>query len=297
MFDHAWKAWLSENIQLGCSQESMIQAMIKAGFESAVASILVAQALGYSLSGNTNTQENLAIEPVNQPAGRLAKPTAYLYEPSLISTRNSITIDHHTVNVLARYKQPEVVIFSHVLSDEECDEIIKRSHSKLKRSTTINPLLGTEDVIERRTSEGTYFKRCEDDFVTNIDQRIAHLMNWPIENGEGLQILHYTVGGEYRPHFDYFPPEQQSSSSHIAKTRGGQRVATLIVYLSDVLEGGETIFPEMGLSVVPQKGGAVYFRYCNSQGNIDPLTLHGGAPVISGEKWIMTKWMRQYAYG
>jgi prolyl 4-hydroxylase len=109
-----------------------------------------------------------------------------------------------------------------------------------------------------------------------------------------LQILHYGPTGEYRPHFDYFPPDQPGSAVHTA--RGGQRVATLVIYLNDVPGGGETIFPEAGLSVAAKQGGAVYFRYMNGQRQLDPLTLHGGAPVITGEKWIMTKWMRERPY-
>jgi prolyl 4-hydroxylase len=120
-------------------------------------------------------------------------------------------------------------------------------------------------------------------------------MNWPVDNGEGFQILHYGVGGEYTPHFDYFPPEQPGSATHIS--RGGQRVSTLVMYLNDVEEGGETTFPDVGLSVSPRAGSAVYFRYFNGAGQIDPLTLHAGAPVLAGEKWIMTKWMRQFRYG
>jgi prolyl 4-hydroxylase len=119
-------------------------------------------------------------------------------------------------------------------------------------------------------------------------------MNWPVENGEGLQILHYGTTGEYRPHFDYFPPDQAGSAVHTA--HGGQRVATLVIYLNDVADGGETIFPEAGMSVAANKGGAVYFRYLNGQRQLDPLTLHGGAPVLGGDKWIMTKWMRERAY-
>jgi prolyl 4-hydroxylase len=68
------------------------------------------------------------------------------------------------------------------------------------------------------------------------------------------------------------------------------------VYLSDVEVGGETIFPTIGLSVKPKVGSAVYFEYCNSLGQVDPLSLHGGSPVLKGEKWIVTKWMRQEKY-
>lgn len=120
-------------------------------------------------------------------------------------------------------------------------------------------------------------------------------MNWPLENGEGIQILNYGTSGEYRPHFDYFPPQRAGSARPL--TEGGQRVATLIMYLNDVEEGGQTIFPDIGLAVSPCKGNAVYFSYFNSLGQIDPLTLHGGAPVIQGEKWIATKWMRQSRRG
>jgi prolyl 4-hydroxylase len=70
-------------------------------------------------------------------------------------------------------------------------------------------------------------------------------------------------------------------------------VSTLIIYLNDVEEGGETVFPESGLSVSPRQGSGLYFEYCNHLGQLDPLSLHAGAPVIAGEKWIVTKWMRQ----
>jgi prolyl 4-hydroxylase len=110
-----------------------------------------------------------------------------------------------------------------------------------------------------------------------------------------LQILHYGTTGEYRAHFDYFPPDQPGSAVHTAG--GGQRVATLVIYLNDVPDGGETIFPEAGISVAAKQGGAVYFRYMNGERQLDPLTLHAGAPVLAGDKWIMTKWMRERAYG
>jgi prolyl 4-hydroxylase len=69
-------------------------------------------------------------------------------------------------------------------------------------------------------------------------------------------------------------------------------MSTLIVYLNDVVEGGATAFPEIGLSVTPRRGHAVYFEYANSRQQLDGKSLHAGAPVIRGEKWAMTKWMR-----
>jgi len=78
--------------------------------------------------------------------------------------------------------------------------------------------------------------------------------------------------------------------------RSGQRAATMVIYLNDVEEGGETVFPEAGFAASPRRGGALWFEYCNAAGQLDPRSLHAGAAPLSGEKWIVTKWMRQRPY-
>ncbi|WP_269532467.1 2OG-Fe(II) oxygenase [Chitinimonas sp. BJYL2] len=274
-----WQGWLTDNTARGCSAESMIEAMVKAGFECIYAQALVQV---YQRGG---TSAAAVAAPVQAVAG------SYVHDAWPMPVGNRLDGGDRLVSVSMRCDKPQVLVLDGVLSDEECDEVIERSRSKLRRSTTVNPKTGGEDVIEDRTSEGTFFGLCEDAFITRLDARISALMNWPVENGEGLQILRYGVGGEYTPHFDYFPPNDPGSATHLA--RSGQRVATMVLYLNDVPEGGATIFPDAGLSVIPRKGSAVYFRYFNRQGQIDPLTLHGGAPVTAGEKWIMTKWMRE----
>ena len=114
-------------------------------------------------------------------------------------------------------------------------------------------------------------------------------MNWPLERGEGLQILRYRPGAQYKPHFDYFDPSQPGTARMVE--RGGQRVGTLIIYLRAPEAGGATVFPDAGLEVAPVPGNAVFFSY--DQPVPATLTLHGGAPVLAGEKWVATKWMRQ----
>ncbi|MGF6933313.1 hypothetical protein OKW41_002452 [Paraburkholderia sp. UCT70] len=197
--------------------------------------------------------------------------------------------------MLLRCERPLLVVFADVLSVAECAELIGRSRHRLKRSTTVNPLTGHEDVIRDRTSEGVWYRRGEDALIARIERRIESLTNWPLENGEGLQVLHYDRSGKYSPHRDFFTPDQPGSAVHTAQS--GQRVATLIMYLNDVADGGETVFPSASLSVAARARGAVYFRYMNGQRQLDPSTLHGGAPVLAGDKWIMTKWMRERAYG
>ena len=138
-----------------------------------------------------------------------------------------------------------------------------------------------------------HFTLGQNTLVKKIEARISEITGLPVINGEGIQILKYVDGGEYRPHFDYFP-DNEGGRANMA--HGGQRIITIIMYLSDVVAGGATIFPKVGLSVYPKKGAAVYFSYFNSLEQVDPSTLHGGAPVIKGGKWIATKWIRERAY-
>ncbi|MEP9325778.1 2OG-Fe(II) oxygenase [Paraburkholderia phymatum] len=280
--DAAWQQWLTTNVGRGCTPESMVDAMVQAGFDKDAAREIVRRA-----ASNTGA-EAAVIETPPDEAG------AYDYDACPVAAGNIVRAHDRDVAVRVRFERPQVIVFDDVLSRDECDELIERARHRLKRSTTVNPESGREDVIQLRTSEGFWFQRCEDAFIERLDRRISALMNWPLEHGEGLQILHYTKGGEYRPHFDYFPPSQSGSVLHTS--RGGQRVATLIVYLSDVAGGGETVFPNAGLAVMARQGGAIYFRYLNGHRQLDPLTLHGGAPVTNGEKWIMTKWMRERPY-
>ncbi len=282
-----WQQWIRDNLARGCTVDSMIDAMDQQNVDRAVAAGFIRQIAIADSVPAIAAQASTAIA---------ARDGAYVYEtPRLPQSGNIIKTPDRDVRVSLRMTQPVVAVFDNMLSSEECDELIRLSSIKLKRSTIVDPKTGQEEVIEERNSYGTFFSIDENEFITNLERRISAVMNWPVENGEGLQILNYKVGGEYKPHFDYFPPEDPGSAVHLAK--GGQRVSTLVMYLNDVEEAGETSFPDVGLSVTPRKGAAVYFEYCNSQNQVDRLTLHAGKPVIAGEKWIAAKWMRQRRYG
>ncbi|UXY14741.1 2OG-Fe(II) oxygenase [Chitiniphilus purpureus] len=289
-----WQSWILENLGRGCTPQSVVEVMVEKNFDPMFASAIV---FHFVSSGNSGAGglPGPAI-PGAQSAQQRAIQSGYVYEtPRFPQAGSVIRTGDRDVRVVVRMEKPVVAVLDGLLSQEECDELIRLSANKLKRSTIVDPQTGREEVIDDRTSLGTFFSLRENEFIARLDERVSQLMHWPVENGEGLQILNYRVGGEYKPHYDYFP--EQDPGSHVHLKSGGQRVSTLVMYLNDVDEGGETIFPEMGLSVSPKKGSAVYFEYCNSQGQVDPLTLHGGAPVIKGEKWIATKWMRQRIFG
>ncbi|WP_277585680.1 2OG-Fe(II) oxygenase [Psychrobacillus antarcticus] len=192
---------------------------------------------------------------------------------------NKIITDRE-IDIVSRLEEPLIVVLGNVLSNEECDELIRLSKDKMKRSKTGT----TREVNELRTSSSMFFEENENEIVARVEKRVSSIMNIPIEHGEGLQILQYTPGQEYRAHNDFF------SSSKLANNN---RISTLVMYLNDVEQGGETYFPKLNFSVSPKKGMAVYFEYFYNDQNLNDLTLHGGAPVIAGEKWVATQWMRK----
>lgn len=183
---------------------------------------------------------------------------------------------------------PRVVLFGNLLSPEECQAIIDAAGSRMARSLTVQTATGGQEVNQARTSDGMFFERGENAVVARLEQRIARLVNWPVQNGEGLQVLHYRPGAEYKPHYDYFDPQEAGTPSILQ--RGGQRVATLVIYLNSPAKGGTT-FPDVPLEIAPRQGNAVFFSY--ERPHPSTRTLHGGAPVTEGEKWIATKWLRE----
>lgn len=280
-----WHSWIQENLARGCAPQQLIDDMVRNHFDPVFARAAVNGVMSGPFAAPTQPQ----IQTQNKPA------TGYVYEQPRMHPGNLIRTFDRDVRIVSRVHRPVIAVLEGVLSEEECDQLIQRSMDKMHRSTTVDPLTGKHEVIADRSSEGTFFALNADPFIARLDRRIAEVMNWPIDHGEGLQILHYGTGGEYKPHFDYFPPEDPGSQ--VQMTIGGQRISTMVMYLNDVEEGGTTIFPEIGLEVIPKKGSAVYFEYTNSQNQLDRLTLHGGSPVTRGEKWIVTKWMRQRRYG
>lgn len=202
-------------------------------------------------------------------------------EPTIFNhIGNKIITEDRDIKIIAKLEEPLIVILGNVLSDEECDELIRLSKDKMHRSKIANA-----HVDNMRTSSSTFLEESENVIVTRIEKRISQIMNIPTEYGEGLQILNYQIGQEYKAHFDFF--------NSTNKPNNNPRISTLVMYLSDVEHGGETYFPKLNFSVSPQKGMAVYFEYFYNDQTLIELTLHGGAPVIVGDKWAATQWMRR----
>ncbi|XP_031487345.1 probable prolyl 4-hydroxylase 6 [Nymphaea colorata] len=197
--------------------------------------------------------------------------------------------------------RPRAFYYKGFLSDEECDHLIYLAKGRLHHSMVADQKSGESYKSYVRTSSGFFLQKGQDATVRRIENRIATWTFLPKENGESIHVLHYAVGEKYDAHFDYFKDEKNLA-------RGGHRMATVLMYLSDVVKGGETFFPNAegidqhkddswsdcskgSFAVKPKKGDAVLFFSLHPDATTDTASLHGSCPVIEGEKWAATCWI------
>ncbi|KAM7463003.1 hypothetical protein LguiA_031124 [Lonicera macranthoides] len=199
--------------------------------------------------------------------------------------------------------KPRAFVYEGFLTYDECDHLIALAKTELKRSAVADNVSGKSKLSEVRTSSGMFIAKAKDPIVAGIEDKIATWTFLPKENGEDIQVLRYEPGQKYDPHFDYF-------TDKVNIARGGHRIATVLMYLTDVAKGGETVFPsaeesprrkpadddlsecaKKGIAVKPRKGDALLFFSLLPTATPDPNSLHAGCPVIEGEKWSATKWI------
>ncbi|CAH8274418.1 unnamed protein product [Arabidopsis lyrata] len=199
--------------------------------------------------------------------------------------------------------RPRAIYFPNFATAEQCQAIIERAKVNLKPSAlALRKGETAENTKGTRTSSGTFISASEDstgalDFV---ERKIARATMIPRSHGESFNILRYELGQKYDSHYDVFNPTEYGPQS-------SQRIASFLLYLSDVEEGGETMFPFengsnmgtgydykqcIGLKVKPRKGDGLLFYSVFPNGTIDQTSLHGSCPVTKGEKWVATKWIR-----
>eukprot|EP00198_Chlamydomonas_reinhardtii_P003475 XP_001692811.1 predicted protein [Chlamydomonas reinhardtii] len=198
-----------------------------------------------------------------------------------------------------------IYLWKGFLTPEECDYIRMKAEKRLERSGVVDTGSGGSVVSDIRTSDGMFFERGEDAIIEAVEQRLADWTMTPIWGGESLQVLRYRKDQKYDSHWDYFFHKDGSSN-------GGNRWATVLLYLTETEEGGETVFPKIpapnginvgfsecakyNLAVKPHKGDALLFHSMKPTGELEERSMHGACPVIRGEKFSMTKWIHAGHY-
>ncbi len=282
--------WLVEQLRAGQSTHALLQSMCDRGWKRDLAMGLIAEAMGERMLTTETSPAQVAIGPDAEQAA--AAGGCRMPAPAIEGGAMSLDAGDRKVSVLVNLSDPQIVMFADFLSKNECDRLVETARPRMQRSLTTDMKTGHNKLDEVRTSRGMFFQRDENPLVRAIEARIAQLLSWPVENGEHLQVLHYRPGDRYEPHYDYFDPAAEGSAAVLA--RGGQRIATLLIYLREPERGGETTFPDLGLRFAAKRGCALFFSY--DRPHPSTKTLHGGAPVIAGEKWVATKWLREGAF-
>ena len=198
-------------------------------------------------------------------------------------------------NVIMHSPDPILYVVNNFLSNDECDAFIQASQGRLKPSTVISPDKHVQH--SSRTSENCWIEHNANDIVHEVSKRFSILVQMPIRNAEQYQLVYYKKGAQYKPHFDSFDYDTDDGKKNWKP--GGQRMVTVLAYLNDVEEGGGTGFPEIGVTIKAKKGDVVVFHNTlpatptTTRPMVHPRSLHGGMPVIKGEKWMVNLWFRE----
>lgn len=178
-------------------------------------------------------------------------------------------------------EQPSIRLIRGLLLGEECDYVRRRAEPALLPSMIVDPETKRPVPNPVRNSTGMNFGPWSEDLVIHVlNQRLAKASGTEVGWGEPLHVLRYAGGQEFKPHLDALPGATN------------QRRWTVLVYLNEDYTGGETLFPRLGLRIRGRTGDALIFENVGPDGRSDERTRHAGSAVVSGVKWLASRWIR-----
>eukprot|EP00879_Flechtneria_rotunda_P020970 GHRR01022081.1.p1 GENE.GHRR01022081.1~~GHRR01022081.1.p1 ORF type:complete len:266 (+),score=34.09 GHRR01022081.1:206-1003(+) len=199
--------------------------------------------------------------------------------------------------------RPRAYIFHNFLTLEEVEHMKGLVEHQVARSFVVDTKTGHSKLDPIRTSHGAAIMRGQTPIIASVEARIAEWTKLPPDHGEPIQVLRYQNGQKYDAHWDWF-------DDPLHKDKGDNRAATVLMYLGDIEEGGETALPlgnpideqrqklanpsecaaKGNMAVVPHKGDALLFWDMHVDGTtVDRSSLHASCPTLKGTKWTATK--------
>jgi prolyl 4-hydroxylase len=189
--------------------------------------------------------------------------------------------------------KPFIHIIDNFVADKEIAEVLKHGFNNTKDAVVVSPdpKVSARGGVISATRSGKHAWICTDSskIINALAVRMSNLVGVPLQNAGSIQLLHYDVGQQYKPHFDSWDETTERGKSCLKER--GQRVLTCLFYLNNVEEGGGTSFPKLNLEIEAKKGRLLVFHNCHpntSNRHID--SKHAGMPVIKGFKWAGTLW-------
>lgn len=187
-------------------------------------------------------------------------------------------------------KHLQLYIMRDFVSNEDCDRMMALIDADSQRST----VLGDNPYSDFRTSYSCNLNR-ENALVQQFERAFEAVLGIDPPFGETIQGQRYAPGQYFKPHHDFFHTSQRYWQ--VEANRGGQRTWTAMINLNQPEEGGATFFPTAGIRITPRKGNLLIWNNLEEDGWPNHSTLHEGQPVVSGMKYVITKWYRERIWG
>jgi len=259
-FNESWQEWIDENVAKQCDNKALLTVLVNNGFDA--------------------RESTLRLELAEIESKRKLAETNMMYAGSVGELFIPTALDFGS-------DKAEIYGIDAFLNDQECFELVDLVRGNLRNSSTGGE---SEEVSDYRTSKTCDLSLLGSELVDQIDQRICNMMGIDAADSEPIQAQWYEVGEEYKAHVDYFEPDMLQYSKYGEEK--GQRIWSFMIYLNCTAEGGQTHFPELGLTIEPNTGSAVVWNNVGKDGQLNRATLHQGMPVKRGYKAIITKWFR-----
>ncbi|XP_001357661.3 prolyl 4-hydroxylase subunit alpha-1 [Drosophila pseudoobscura] len=178
---------------------------------------------------------------------------------------------------------PDIDVYHGILTLDQIDSIFEAADKQEMTRSGVAGDGGTRTVVDLRVSQQTWLDY-ESPIMKSIARLVVFISGFDIAGAEAMQVANYGVGGQYEPHPDYFEVNLPSDFK-------GDRISTSMFYLSDVEQGGYTVFTKLNVFLPPIKGALVMWHNLHRSLDVDPRTHHAGCPVIVGSKRIGNIWM------
>ncbi|KDR24152.1 prolyl 4-hydroxylase subunit alpha-1 [Zootermopsis nevadensis] len=188
------------------------------------------------------------------------------------------------------YLKPLILIYHDVIYDDEIETIKKLAMPRFKRATVQNSKTGELETANYRISKSAWLRDDYHPHVAAVNRRVEDITGLTVNTAEELQVVNYGIGGHYEPHFDFARKEESNAFKSLGT---GNRIATFLFYMSDVSQGGATVFPQINVALRPEKGAAAFWYNLHRSGEGDMDTRHAACPVLTGSKWVSNKWLHE----
>jgi prolyl 4-hydroxylase len=236
----------------------------------------------------------LGWEPAQRELALLARDSAA--EPATLRRKIDLASWRSAPAARVQSQKPRIIVIERFASPDECQWLIARAGTGGLQRARVYRGSPTAQVAETRTNRELSFTIFNADVVLSlIRDRISAVAGAPVSHFEIPKLLHYSPGEQFALHADFIEAKTPELARELAAR--GQRSATFLIYLNEGYEGGATQFPRLSWQYRGGRGDALLFSNVDASGAPDYDTIHAGMPPTSGEKWVLSQWLRTRPVG